>query len=143
MTPRHGEIWLVDMGMAAKTRPTVVLIADNLDAPRSLIIHIPITRQNRGSELEVALGHLPFLDFASNGIESCQDCPRESLRLVSRLRPVLGGCILLWRRDGAPTSAPARLSGFSASNLWRMRQFHDTYLPQPKLAPLLRELNWT
>jgi len=38
MTPRHGEIWLVDMGMAAKTRPTVVLIADNLDAPRSLII---------------------------------------------------------------------------------------------------------
>ena len=29
MTPRHGEIWLVDMGMAAKTRPSVVLIADN------------------------------------------------------------------------------------------------------------------
>jgi mRNA-degrading endonuclease toxin of MazEF toxin-antitoxin module len=50
------------MGMAAKTRPAVVLIADQLDAPRSLIIHIPITRQNRGSELEVPLGHLPFLD---------------------------------------------------------------------------------
>jgi mRNA interferase MazF len=32
-----------------------------VNAPRSLIIHIPITRQNRGSELEVALGHLPFL----------------------------------------------------------------------------------
>ena len=51
--------------MAAKTRPTVVLIADNVNAPRSLIIHIPITRQNRGSELEVALGHLPFLDPGS------------------------------------------------------------------------------
>ena len=63
MTPRHGEIWLVDMGMAAKTRPTVVLIADNLDAPRSLIIHIPISRHNRGTELEVPLGHLPFLDL--------------------------------------------------------------------------------
>jgi mRNA interferase MazF len=62
MSPRHGEVWLVDMGMAAKTRPTVVLIADNLDAPRSLVIHIPITRQNRGSELEVPLGHLSFLD---------------------------------------------------------------------------------
>lgn len=48
--------------MAAKTRPGVVLIADNLNAPRSLIIHIPITRQNRGSELEVLLGHLSFLD---------------------------------------------------------------------------------
>ena len=62
MNPRHGEVWLVDMGMTAKTRPGVVLIADNLNAPRSLIIHIPITRENRGSELEVPLGHLPFLD---------------------------------------------------------------------------------
>ena len=62
MSPRHGEVWLVDMGMVAKTRPGVVIIADNLDAPRSLIIHIPITRQNRGSALEVPLGHLPFLD---------------------------------------------------------------------------------
>jgi mRNA interferase MazF len=62
MSPRHGEVWLVDMGMAAKTRPAIVLIADNLNAPRSLIIHIPITKQNRGSELEVPLGHLRFLD---------------------------------------------------------------------------------
>ena len=59
MNPRHGEVWLADMGMAGKTRPAVVLIADNLSAPRSLIIHIPITRQNRGSELEIPLGHLP------------------------------------------------------------------------------------
>ena len=65
MNPRHGEVWLVDMGMAAKTRPGVALIADNLNAPRSLIIHNPITRQNRSSELEVPLGHLPFLDQES------------------------------------------------------------------------------
>jgi hypothetical protein len=25
MNPRHGEVWLVDMGMAAKTRPAVVI----------------------------------------------------------------------------------------------------------------------
>lgn len=65
MNPCHGEVWLVDMGMVAKTRPAVVLIADNLNAPRSLTIYIPITRQNRGSDLEVALGHLPFLDSDS------------------------------------------------------------------------------
>ena len=46
--------------MTAKIRPAVVLIADNLEAPRSLILHIPVTRQNHGSELEVPLGHLPF-----------------------------------------------------------------------------------
>ncbi|MBB6016930.1 YhcG family protein [Deinococcus radiopugnans] len=33
--------------------------------------------------------------------------------------------------------------GFSASNLWRMRQFYETYRQNPKLAALLRELNWT
>ena len=65
MNPRHGEVWLADMGMVAKTRPTVVLIVDNIDAPRALLIHVPITRQNRGSELEVPLGHLPFLDSDS------------------------------------------------------------------------------
>jgi len=45
MNPRHGEVWLVDMGLAAKTQPAVVLLAENLNAPRSLIIHIPVTRQ--------------------------------------------------------------------------------------------------
>lgn len=34
------------------------------------------------------------------------------------------------------------LRGFSASNLWRMRQFFDTYAGNEKLAPLVRELPW-
>ena len=33
--------------------------------------------------------------------------------------------------------------GFSASNLWRMTQFYETYRGQPKLATLLRELPWS
>jgi predicted nuclease of restriction endonuclease-like (RecB) superfamily len=35
------------------------------------------------------------------------------------------------------------MTGFSASNLWRMRQFFELYREQPKLAPLVRELSWT
>ncbi len=35
------------------------------------------------------------------------------------------------------------MNGFSASNLWRMKQFYETYRSQPKLAPLVRELSWT
>ena len=35
------------------------------------------------------------------------------------------------------------IRGFSASNIWRMRQFHETYRAQPKLATLLRELPWS
>ncbi|WP_241774954.1 YhcG family protein [Flavobacterium sp. Leaf82] len=33
--------------------------------------------------------------------------------------------------------------GFSDANLWRMRQFYEIYKDTPKLAPLLREINWS
>ena len=32
---------------------------------------------------------------------------------------------------------------FSASNLWRMMQFCDTYANNERLAPLVRELSWS
>jgi predicted nuclease of restriction endonuclease-like (RecB) superfamily len=35
------------------------------------------------------------------------------------------------------------MMGFSASNLWRMMQFYETYRDQPKLAALSRELSWS
>lgn len=33
--------------------------------------------------------------------------------------------------------------GFSSQNLWRMRQFYETYRGQAKLSPLVRVLPWT
>lgn len=33
--------------------------------------------------------------------------------------------------------------GFSSQNLWRMRQFFETYHGHPKLSPLVRELPWS
>jgi len=53
------------MGLAGKLRPVVVLLADGLSVERTLIVHVPITSQNRGSVLEVALGHLRFLSQES------------------------------------------------------------------------------
>ena len=35
------------------------------------------------------------------------------------------------------------LKGFSDANLWRMRQFYEIYRATPKLAPLVREINWS
>lgn len=34
-------------------------------------------------------------------------------------------------------------SGFSASNLWRMKVFYETYVKHKKLAPLVREISWS
>lgn len=34
-------------------------------------------------------------------------------------------------------------NGYSAQNLWRMKQFYETYCQYPKLSTLLRELGWS
>ncbi len=35
------------------------------------------------------------------------------------------------------------VGGFSAANLWRIKQFYETYAQDEKLAPLVREISWT
>ena len=34
-------------------------------------------------------------------------------------------------------------SGFSAQNIWRMKQFYETYKDKEKLSPLVREISWS
>ena len=63
--PKHGEVWLADLGFAAKTRPVIILSRTDGNAPRALAIYVPLTTQGRGSDYEVPLGHVPFLDPAS------------------------------------------------------------------------------
>lgn len=44
--------------------------------------------------------------------------------------------------DYIAKTAP-ELTGFSDKNLWRMKQFYETYKGDEKLSPLVRELSWT
>jgi mRNA interferase MazF len=52
---------MVDMGIAGKVRPAVVVLDDRVAVERALIIYVPVTSQNRGTPLEIPLGHLRFL----------------------------------------------------------------------------------
>lgn len=61
MSLHPGEVWLADLGMAAKTRPVVIVSRHDPDAPRALVIYVPLTTQNRGSRYEVVLPRLGFL----------------------------------------------------------------------------------
>ena len=65
MHPRPGEIWLADLGLAAKTRPVVIVSRFDPDAPRALVIYIPLTTQNRKSPYEVEMPRLAFLNAMS------------------------------------------------------------------------------
>lgn len=62
MNPQPGEVWLADLGLAAKARPVVIVSRHDPDPPRALVIYVPLTTQNRQSAYEVALPKLRFLD---------------------------------------------------------------------------------
>jgi mRNA interferase MazF len=61
MTPRPGEVWLADLGLAAKTRPVVVVSRYDPDPPRALVIYVPLTTQSRPGNYEVPIPKLGFL----------------------------------------------------------------------------------
>src|ERR1700752_2142577 len=65
MNPQPGEIWLADLGLAAKTRPVVIVSRQDPDPPRALVLYVPLTTQSRSSPYEVLLPRLPFLDRES------------------------------------------------------------------------------
>jgi mRNA interferase MazF len=65
MNPQPGEIWLADLGLAAKTRPVIIVSRRDPDPPRSLVLYVPLTTQQRNSPYEVPLPRLPFLDRES------------------------------------------------------------------------------
>jgi mRNA interferase MazF len=62
MLPQPGEVWLADLGLAAKTRPVVIVSRPDPDPPRALAIYVPLTTQSRQSPYEVVLAPIKFLD---------------------------------------------------------------------------------
>jgi mRNA interferase MazF len=62
MNPLPGEVWLADLGLAAKDPPFVIVSRYDPDAPRALVLYVPLTTQSRPSSYEVPIPRLPFLD---------------------------------------------------------------------------------
>lgn len=65
MSPQPGEVWLADLGIAAKTRPVVIVSRHDPDPPRALVLYVPLATQNRQSRYEIVLPKLPFLNYES------------------------------------------------------------------------------
>lgn len=54
--PSVGEVWFADLGMAAKSRPVLILAYPQRDDARALVIVAPLTSQIRGMRGEVEIG---------------------------------------------------------------------------------------
>lgn len=53
--PRRGEVWLVDLGSAAKIRPCLVLGVPAADEDRALVTVVPHTTSLRSTRYEVSV----------------------------------------------------------------------------------------
>jgi mRNA interferase MazF len=87
MTTEPGQVYLVDLGLAAKTRPMVVVSRKDAQAPRALSVCAPITTAARGSRYEVPIGRPAFLREVSHvnlqGLQAIQH--HELQRMIGRL----------------------------------------------------------
>lgn len=70
--PKGGEVWLVDMGYAAKMRPALVLSIPILDDERVLTTVVPHTTSVRGTrfETQTSVAWLKSGVFEAQGIGS-------------------------------------------------------------------------
>ena len=52
---QRGDVWLVDLGLAAKVRPCLVLSVPAADQDRALVTMVAHTTSPRGSRFEVTI----------------------------------------------------------------------------------------
>jgi mRNA interferase MazF len=109
MSPQPGEVWLADLGLAAKTRPVVIVSRFDPDPPRDLVLYVPLTTQNRQSPYEVPLPRLGFLDRDSvANVQGLGSLPRARLErrlgvladdVMTRIRRALAFALALPTQD--------------------------------------------
>lgn len=80
MTPKRGDVWLVDLGLAAKVRPCLVVSVPAVEVnERALSTLVPHTTSMRGSRFEVSL-QVPFLKVGAFDAQNLITVP--SMKLI-------------------------------------------------------------
>lgn len=83
--PKRGEVWLVDLGLAAKTRPCLVLSIPADHADRALATLIPHTTSLRSSRFEACV-EVRFLRPGAFDAQNLVTVPHAKLiRVLGRL----------------------------------------------------------
>jgi mRNA interferase MazF len=98
--PRRGEVWLVDLGLAAKTRPALVVSVPPGDNDRALVAVVPHTTSLRGTQFE-AVSSVSFLKAGAFDAQGIVTIPLAKLmRLIGTLKPeqlaIVETCLRRW-----------------------------------------------
>lgn len=91
--PRRGEVWMVDLGMAQKTRPALILSIASSGEDRALVAVVPHTTTLRGSKFEIPVP-VPFLKPGAFVVQSVTTIPSKwALRRLGHLAPEQLGAV--------------------------------------------------
>jgi len=85
--PARGEVWRVDLGLAAKVRPSLVLSVPPEEDDRALVTVVTHTTSTRGTAREVAV-EAKFLQPGAFDAQNIVTIPRAKLvRKLGALTP--------------------------------------------------------
>ena len=70
--PKPGEVYWVDLGMAGKFRPLMVVSREDPHAERALAICVPLTTEIRGGNYEVPIPRVRWMPGADDGAANVQ-----------------------------------------------------------------------
>ncbi|MDQ2868609.1 MAG: type II toxin-antitoxin system PemK/MazF family toxin [Verrucomicrobiota bacterium] len=85
--PSRGEVWLVDLGLAAKTRPALILNVPSGESDRVVVSVVPHTTSLRNSPFEVIVP-VSFLREGAFATQSIVTIPaKHALRRLGNLHP--------------------------------------------------------
>ena len=86
--PERGDVWLADLGFAAKVRPVLVVSVPYADRDYALIQVVPHTTQARGAQFEVSFP-VRFLEAGAFNVQGMLAVPlTKFLRRLGTLSPV-------------------------------------------------------
>ncbi len=85
--PERGEVWLADLGFAAKVRPVLVVSVPYADHDYALVQVVPHTTQPRGAQFEVQLS-VRFLETGAFNVQGMLAVPAAKfLRRLGAIPP--------------------------------------------------------
>ncbi len=83
--PQRGEVWLIDLGMAAKVRPCLIVSATFGDDDRAIVTIVPRTTSARGTQYEAPVP-VTFLKPGAFDAQGVTTVPtRHAVRLLGTL----------------------------------------------------------
>ena len=87
MAPRRGEVWLFDLGMAAKARPVLIVSIEYGDVDRAIMTVVPHTTEIRLSPFEIPV-KVAFLRLGAFLVQGVSTYPKAwAIRKLGSLQP--------------------------------------------------------